>query len=81
MLTPGRADDNVPARAAAPRIPQPTREQQGAKEEHRLYLRERAGLESASILRGLVLLALVALLFSMYRAGLARVFVPGWWHR
>jgi hypothetical protein len=30
-------------------------------------------------MRGLVLLALVALLFAVLRAGVGRVFTPGWW--
>jgi hypothetical protein len=30
-------------------------------------------------LRGLVLLVLAALLFAVLRAGVGRVFTPGWW--
>jgi hypothetical protein len=31
-------------------------------------------------LRSLLVIALVVLLFSLYRAGLHNVFTPGWWH-
>jgi hypothetical protein len=68
-------------RASSPRVPSPTREQQRALDQRRTYLRQREGLEMASILRGLVLLAVVAMVASIFRAGLHRVFVPGWWHR
>ena len=35
--------------------------------------------EGRSLLRGLLLLALVVLAFSLARAGVGRAFVSGWW--
>jgi hypothetical protein len=35
--------------------------------------------ERARQVRGLLLLALAALLFAVLRAGVGRVFTPGWW--
>jgi hypothetical protein len=32
-------------------------------------------------MRGLIILAVLALLVSIARAGLGRVFVPGWWRQ
>jgi hypothetical protein len=66
-------------RAEKPRIPAVTRAQERAAEEQQDYLREREGLESRSVLRGLIVLALLVLLASMMRAGFGRVFVHGWW--
>jgi hypothetical protein len=66
-------------RAEKPRIPAATRTQEHAAEEHRDYLREREGLETRSVFRGLIVLALLVLLASMMRAGFGRVFVHGWW--
>jgi hypothetical protein len=37
------------------------------------------GRERVRQVRGLVLLALAALLFAVLRAGVGRVFTPGWW--
>lgn len=37
------------------------------------------GTERARQARGLILLALAALLFAVLRAGVERVFTPGWW--
>jgi hypothetical protein len=37
------------------------------------------GAERVRQVRGLILLALAALLFAVLRAGLERVFTPGWW--
>jgi hypothetical protein len=37
------------------------------------------GSERVRQVRGLVLLALTALLFAVLRAGVGRVFTPGWW--
>jgi hypothetical protein len=66
-------------RAEKPRIPAATKSQQRAGQERRQYLRGREALETRSILRGLVLVALTVLLVSMARAGWSRVFGPGWW--
>jgi hypothetical protein len=37
------------------------------------------GAERVRQVRGLLLLALAALLFAVLRAGVGRVFTPGWW--
>jgi hypothetical protein len=37
------------------------------------------GTERVRQVRGLILLALAALLFAVLRAGVERVFTPGWW--
>jgi hypothetical protein len=44
-------------------------------------LADRLGLEQRSLLRGLILLALVVLLVSLARAGFGRLFLPGWWRQ
>ena len=66
-------------RAAPPRVPAatPALEREDAKRQ--AYLQERERLEQRSLLRALLLLALVVLVASFARAGLARVFVHGWW--
>lgn len=68
-----------PERAEPPRIPAPTRTLERAEAERADYLQERERLESRSVVRGLILLAILVLLASMVRAGLGRVFVHGWW--
>jgi hypothetical protein len=42
-------------------------------------LKARVGLEQRSLLRGLILLAVVILIVSLARAGFGRLFVPRWW--
>ena len=49
--------------------------------EKQLYLREREAVESRGQVRALLLLAIVVLLFSVARARMGRVFVPGWWRQ
>jgi hypothetical protein len=66
-------------RADPPRIPPSTRSLDRAAQDKQIYLRKREGLESRSIVRGLILLALLVLIASMARAGFGRVFVAGWW--
>jgi hypothetical protein len=66
-------------RAELPRAPEHDAASRRAADEGERYLREREGAERRSVLRGLMLLALVALAFSVWRAGLARAFMPGWW--
>ncbi len=68
-------------RAAPPRPPAPTRELERQRAAQREYRMEREQVERRSLMRGLVLLALLALLVSMARAGLDRVFVHGWWRQ
>jgi hypothetical protein len=45
----------------------------------RMTLRARVQMEQRSLLRGLILIALVVLIVSLARAGFDRLFVPGWW--
>jgi len=71
--------DSRPDRAEPVRIPPSTRALDRAAREHESYLRGREGIESRSVFRGLILLALAVLLASMVRAGFSRVFVHGWW--
>lgn len=66
-------------RAQPPRPPALSQSQQRADLARREALAARLGLEQRSLLRGLILLALVVLLVSLSRAGLGRLFLPGWW--
>lgn len=68
-------------RAEPPRPPALTgREKQ--RESARLDgLSARVRLEQRSLLRGLILLAVVILIVSLARAGFGRLFVPGWWRQ
>ena len=42
-------------------------------------LKQRKIHERRSQLRSLLVIAVVVLLFSLYRAGLHNIFTPGWW--
>jgi hypothetical protein len=66
-------------RAAPPAIPAATREQLRdlATREARQHFGE--DRERRRQLRGLLVLALIVLAFSITRAGLGRVFTTGWW--
>lgn len=66
-------------RAQPPRPPALTPEQQIRENARVEVLRARLRLEQRSLLRGLILLAVVILIVSLARAGLDRLFVPGWW--
>jgi hypothetical protein len=66
-------------RAAAPQIPEPTRGWERTRAEFNIYRAGRERIERRSVLRGLILLAVVVLVGSIARAGLDRVFVHGWW--
>jgi len=66
-------------RAESVRIPAPTQAMEQAEAERARYLRGREAVESRSVVRGLILLAVLVLLASMIRAGFGRVFVQGWW--
>ena len=72
-----KSDD---AFAQPPRVPESTPILEKAEAEREEYIRSRERLEQRSILRGLILLALVALIFSIWRAGSDRVLLPHWWH-
>jgi hypothetical protein len=43
------------------------------------HRQDQHGAERVRQVRGLILLALAALLFAVLRAGVGRVFTPGWW--
>ena len=62
-------------RAAPPTAPAATRELAQLEAHHR----EGEQTERHRQLRGLLMLALVVLAFSLARAGLGRVFPHGWW--
>ena len=66
-------------RAARPAIPEPTRGLKRKREEARLYRVGREAIERRSMVRGLIVLAVLVMVGSIVRAGLDRVFVPGWW--
>ena len=68
-------------RAQPPRPPALTSEQQRREKARIETLRGRVRLEQRSLLRGLILLAVVILIVSLARAGLGRLFVPGWWRQ
>ena len=70
-----------PQRAAppqAPRLPEAAQAADRAREANR---KEREAVERHSVWRGLLLLALLALLISFWRAGFGRVFAPNWWRQ
>jgi hypothetical protein len=67
----------LPARA--PKPPMPDRTLQRAQEEHAKYVAARVQLQRRSVLRGLILLALLVLGASILRAGAGRAFPPYWW--
>lgn len=66
-------------RAQPPRPPALTPAQERAESQRRELLAARVGVEQRSLLRGLILLAVVVLVASLARAGFERLFVPGWW--
>jgi hypothetical protein len=71
--------ERVEHRASAARAPELSR---GAQREL-AALRERRKqgeqAERSGMVRGLLLLALVVFIASVFRAGLGQVFLPGWW--
>jgi hypothetical protein len=67
-------------RRAEPARPPALTEREQRRESARLEtLRARVRLEQRSLLRGLILLAVVILIASLARAGFGRLFVPRWW--
>lgn len=66
-------------RASPPRVPPRTRALERAEKEREEYIQGRERMERRSVLRGLLLFALIVLLASIFRAGLGRVFPHGWW--
>jgi hypothetical protein len=72
---------NSGRRAEPPRPPARTERQQRSESERVQTLNARVRLEQRSLLRGLILLAVVILIASLARAGFGRLFVPGWWRQ
>ena len=68
-------------RAKPPRPPALTEREQRRENERLDRLNSRVRLEQRSLLRGLILLAVVILIASLARAGFGRLFVPGWWNQ
>jgi hypothetical protein len=66
-------------RAQPPRPPALTEREQRRESARLRTLSERMGVEQRSLLRGLILLAVVILIASLVRAGFGRLFVPRWW--
>ena len=76
-----RGNRNAARRAKRPRPLQPTAAMDKARLERDAYLEQREGLERRSIFRGLIMLAILVLVFSLVRAGTERVFYAGWWRQ
>ena len=69
-------------RRAEPARPPALNEREQRREKARKQeLLRRVRLEQQSLLRGLILLAIVVLIVSLARAGFGRLFVPGWWRQ
>jgi len=66
-------------RAKPPRPPAFTEREERREGKRLRTLHERLGTEQRSLLRGLILLAVVILIASLVRAGFGRLFVPRWW--
>jgi hypothetical protein len=66
-------------RAAPPRPPALTEREQQRESARLDRLKDRVRLEQRSLLRGLILLAVLILIASLARAGFGRLFVPRWW--
>jgi hypothetical protein len=66
-------------RAEPPRPPALTERDQHREKARLETLKARLRLEQRSLLRGLILLAVVILIASLARAGFGRLFVPRWW--
>jgi hypothetical protein len=68
-------------RADPPRPPALRERDERRERERKEELRARVRREQQSLLRGLILLAVVILIASLARAGFGRLFVPGWWRQ
>jgi hypothetical protein len=66
-------------RAASPQLPSSSPALERDRQEFQSYRVEREKTERRSVVRGLMLMAVLVLVGSMVRAGLDRVFVHGWW--
>jgi hypothetical protein len=63
------------------RPPKATPELEQARAEDQARRGRLAAVERRSVVRGLIVLGVLALGWSMVRAGLGRVFVQGWWRQ
>jgi hypothetical protein len=66
-------------RAAPPQLPSLTPAFERQQAEFELYRKQREQIERRSMLRGLILIALLVLAGSIARSGIEQVFVHGWW--
>lgn len=67
---------------AGPAEPPPlSRPALGAAEEQRAYVREREMFERRSMLRGLILLALLVIVFAVVHNGWQHALPDGWWRQ
>ncbi len=66
-------------RAASPQLPALTPAVKHQRAVFESYRRERERIERRSVVRGLILIAVLVLVGSIVRAGPDRVFVHGWW--
>lgn len=66
-------------RAAPPQLPALTPAFERQQAEFELYRKQREQVERRSMLRGLILIAVLVLIGSIARAGFARAFMHGWW--
>ncbi len=73
------SERNDEHRAAPPQVPVVSPAFERERQEFERYRKDREKTERRSVVRGLILLAIVLLVGSMVRAGLDRVFVHGWW--
>ncbi len=78
---PSRPGSLLEQKAKPPRAPEITPGIQKALDERTHYQEQREAVERRSVMRGLLLLALVILVFSLVRAGADRVFYTGWWRQ
>jgi hypothetical protein len=68
-------------RAEPPQPPAKSAELLRQDAERAKWMRARLRVEQRSLLRGLLLLAVVILLASLAHAGFGRLFVAGWWRQ
>ena len=68
-------------RARQPVAPEATRHSNREDAERQSRRRGQERQERTRMFRGLLLLAVIILLWSMHHAGWSRVFVPGWWRQ
>ena len=68
-------------RAEPPRPPALSERDERDERARKERLGARVAREQRSLLRGLILLAVLILIMSLARAGFGRLFVPGWWRQ